>query len=95
MGYDRGDSFPFDFEQNGIPFGSLSPRSYPIQCERNWKYRILSVGPNRFRSEKKAKRKFESPDDYTIYPKCAKIRIYELILKEPWKLKKKKRCPFV
>ena len=39
MGYDRGDSFPLDFEPNGIPFssklkGKLSPRSYPIQCER-------------------------------------------------------------
>ena len=22
MGYDRGDSFPFDFKPNGIPFGS-------------------------------------------------------------------------
>ena len=22
MGYDRGDSFPFDFETNGIPFDS-------------------------------------------------------------------------
>ena len=22
MGYDRGESFPFDFELNGIPFGS-------------------------------------------------------------------------
>ena len=22
MGYDRGDSFHFDFEPNGIPFGS-------------------------------------------------------------------------
>ena len=48
MGYDRGDSFPFDFEPNGIPFGSkskgkLSPRSYPIQCERKWKYSFLSV----------------------------------------------------
>ena len=36
MGYDRGDSFPFEYEPNGIPFGSkskgkLSPRSYPIQ----------------------------------------------------------------
>ena len=46
MGYDRGDSFPFDFDPNGIPFGSkskgkLSPRSYPIQCER--KYSFLSV----------------------------------------------------
>ena len=48
MGYDRGDSFPFDFEPNGIPFGSTSkgkllPRSYPIQCERKWKYSFLSV----------------------------------------------------
>jgi len=45
--YDR-DSFPFDFEPNGIPFGSkskrkLSPRSYPIQCERKSKYSFLSV----------------------------------------------------
>ena len=22
MGYDRGDSFPFDFKPNGLPFGS-------------------------------------------------------------------------
>ena len=46
MGYDHGDSFPFDFEPNGIPFGSksrgkLSPRSYPVQCER--KCSFLSV----------------------------------------------------
>ena len=49
MGYDQGDSFPFDFEPNEITFGlksngKLSPRSYPIQCERKWKYSILSVG---------------------------------------------------
>ena len=48
MGYDCGDSFPFDFEPNGIPFGSksegkLSPRPYPIQCERKGKYGFLSV----------------------------------------------------
>ena len=48
MGYDTGDSFPFNFEPNGNPFGSksnvkLSPRSYPIQCERKWKYSFLSV----------------------------------------------------
>ena len=48
MGYNRGDSFPFDFEPNGIPFcsklkGKLSPRSYPIQCERKWKDSFLSV----------------------------------------------------
>ena len=48
MGYDRGDSFPFDFEPDEISFGSkskgkLAPRSYPIQCERKWKYSFLSV----------------------------------------------------
>ena len=48
MGYDRSDSFPFDFKPNGIPFGSkskgkLSQRSYPIQCERKWKYSFLSA----------------------------------------------------
>ena len=46
MGYDRGDSFPFDFEPNGISFGSkskgkLSPRSYPNKFERKWKYSFL------------------------------------------------------
>ena len=50
MGSDRGYCFPFDFEPNGNPFGSkskgnLSPRSYPIQCERKWKYSFLSVLP--------------------------------------------------
>ena len=48
MGYDRGDSFPFDFKPNGNPFGSKlkekpSPRSYPIQCERTWKNSFISV----------------------------------------------------
>ena len=48
MKYDRGDSFYFDFELKAIPFGlkskgKLSPRSYPIQCERKWKYSFLSV----------------------------------------------------
>ena len=48
MGCDRGDSFPFDFEPNRIPFGSnlkgkLSPRSHPIQCERKWNTSFLSV----------------------------------------------------
>ena len=48
MGYDRGDSFPFDFEPSGIPFGSklkgkLSPRSYPIQFEWKWKHSFLSA----------------------------------------------------
>ena len=46
MGYDRGDSFSFNFEPNGIQSGSkskvkLSPRSYPIQCERKWKSSFL------------------------------------------------------
>ena len=48
MGYHGGDSFPFNFEPNGIPFGSkskgkLSPRSYPIQFERKRKYSFFSV----------------------------------------------------
>ena len=43
MGYDRDDSFPFDFEPKGTPFGKLSPRSYPIQFERNWKCGFLSM----------------------------------------------------
>ena len=48
MGYGRGDSFPFDFDSNGFPFGSkskgkLSPRSDPIQFERKWNTSFLSV----------------------------------------------------
>ena len=45
MGYDRGDSFPFDFEPNGNPFGSKSKGklSYPIQYERKWNASFLSV----------------------------------------------------
>ena len=51
MGYDRGNSFPFDFEPNGIPFyskskGKLSSRSYPVQWESKWKYSFLSVAAN-------------------------------------------------
>ena len=40
MGYDRGDSFPFEKENSK---GKLSPRSYPIQYGRTWKYSFLSV----------------------------------------------------
>ena len=48
MGYDLGDSFPFYFEPNEIPFGSKSkgkpsPRSYNILCERKWKHSFLSA----------------------------------------------------
>ena len=48
MGYDRGDGFSFNFEPNGIPFGSeskgkLSPRLYPNQFERKWNTSFLSV----------------------------------------------------
>ena len=54
MGYDRGDSFPLDFEQNGSQFGSkskgkLSPRSYPIQYERKWNTSFLSVADTKTR----------------------------------------------
>ena len=48
MGYDRGDSFPFNFEPNGNLFGSkskgkMSPRLYPIQFDRKWNISFLSV----------------------------------------------------
>ena len=53
MGYGCGDSFPFDFKPNEIPFGSksnekLSPQPYPIRFERKWKYSFLSVAGGRF-----------------------------------------------
>ena len=53
MGYDRGDSFPFDFEPHGIPFGSkskgkLSRRSYPIQFEKKGQHSFLSVKAGNF-----------------------------------------------
>ena len=40
MGYDQDDSFPFDFEQNGIPFGSklngkLSPHHIQFNVKEN------------------------------------------------------------
>ena len=40
---------PNGTEPNRIPYGSkskgkLSPRSYPIQCERKWKHSFLSAG---------------------------------------------------
>ena len=46
--YDRSDSFPFDFEPNGITFsskskGKLPLRSYSIQFEETWKCVVLSV----------------------------------------------------
>ena len=50
MGYDRGDSFPFDFLKE-IEFNlvqKLSPRSYPIHCERKWKYSFISVMIGRY-----------------------------------------------
>ena len=48
MGYDRGDSFPFDFEPNEVPFasklkGKMSPGSCPIQFKNKWKYSFLNV----------------------------------------------------
>ena len=48
MGYDRGDSFPLDFEPNRIPFGlkskgKLSLRSCPILFERKWNISFFSV----------------------------------------------------
>ena len=55
IGYDRGDSFLFDFELNRIQFGlkskeNMSPRSYPIQFERKWNTSFLSVSIQFWRS---------------------------------------------
>ena len=41
MGYDRSDSFPFDFEPNGFPFGSKSKGT--VTREKKWKYSFLSI----------------------------------------------------
>ena len=51
MGYDRGDSFPFDFVPNGISLGSksrgkLSPRTHNILFERKWKSSFLIALPS-------------------------------------------------
>ena len=59
MGYDHGDSFAF--EPNEIPLGSkskgkLSPRLYPIQFERKWKYSFLSAYDSSQRGEKEGKK---------------------------------------
>ena len=48
MGYDRGNSFHFEFQPNGIQFGSkskikLSPRSYSNHCESIQKFVFLNV----------------------------------------------------
>ena len=49
MGSDRGDSFPFDYENkwNSIWFkkskGKLYPRSFPIQFERKWNPSFINV----------------------------------------------------
>ena len=70
MGYDRGESFPFDFESNRIPFGSkskgkLSPRSYPIQCERKWKYSFLSAESQQNQDQSQQKKvSLQSEDNY-------------------------------
>ena len=68
MGYDRGDSFTFDFEPNGFPFGSkskgkLSPRSYPIQYERKWKCSFLSLVLFEWRKHKPYLKHFERENE--------------------------------
>ena len=56
MGYDRGDSFPFDFKPNKNPFGSksigkLSPGSYPIQFERKYELEFSQWTPEEHRKK--------------------------------------------
>ena len=45
MGYDRDDSFWTKWKFHLVQ--KLSPRSYPIHCERKWKYSFLSVGAHK------------------------------------------------
>ena len=44
MGYDRGDSFPFNFEPNGFPFGSENRKENrierKIESKIEWKPRV-------------------------------------------------------
>ena len=80
MGYDCGDSFPFNFESNGIPFGlkskrKLSPPSYPIQIEKNWKYSFFSAvwsqcgqDPLQYQGSPSPQDAFSSPPLLRLHP---------------------------
>ena len=43
MEYDRGDSFPFDFEPNGFSFGSISKGKLSGKTEKTSPIRIIAV----------------------------------------------------
>ena len=70
MECDLGYRLPFNFEPNGILFGSkskikLSPRSYPIQCERKWKHSFLSVKKT-VRQEKRHRQTYSCPRHWRL-----------------------------
>ena len=73
MRYDGGDSFPFDFDPNGIPSGpkakgKLSPPSCTIRFGRKWKYSFLSVNPPlNLLLEKSVSYQVERNMDYILY----------------------------
>ena len=72
MGYDRRDSFPFNYEPNGILFGAkskgrLSPQSYPIQFESKWKYSFLSAEIENNRKNAHKSTVFPSKVSLTLY----------------------------
>ena len=47
MGYDRGGSFPLDFEPNGFPFGSKSKKKLSLQPYTTFqKYRNIVFSEN-------------------------------------------------
>ena len=80
MGYNRGNSFPFDFEPNGISFGlkskgKRSPRSDPIHCERKWKYSFLSVGASSRDNYTTRDHAFLQRNLLLIHAKSIKIRL--------------------
>ena len=43
MGYDRGDSFPIDFEPKGNPFGSISIRKWYMQSDQESEVNFLII----------------------------------------------------
>ena len=80
MENDRGDSFPLDFEPNGIPFvsklkGKLSPRSDTIQFERKCDSFPFDFEPNGIPLVSKSKGKL-SPRSYPIQFERKRKRIF-------------------
>ena len=80
MGYNRGDSFPFDFEQHGISFsskskGKLSPQLFPIRYERKLKSSLF------FSLRVSLQEQINGPHSKSLNNIIYKIKIWILIIK--------------